>query len=242
MQILTDLIKSVSQHDSPVKRVLVGAHWTVVESFAGCGMASTTCQPPPHYNVQVRDVGSLENKTALHLVEYIHSDMWLEAGIGLAALNSLVKIDEGRCTNINAHDLLREKSTGKKVAIIGHFPFVEKLRADAAQLWVLEKQPREGDTPASAAMDILPQCDVVGISATTLINHTLEDILTLCRPNAFKMLIGPSTPMTPILFEYGLDALAGCKVVEPDFVFNRVAQGATFKQVQGVKLLIMQRS
>ena len=201
MQILQDLLASVSAHDSQVRRVLVGVHWTVVESDSGCGMASTTCQPPPHYDMQVRDVGSLEDKTALALAEYAHSDMWLEATIGLAALNSLIYIDETLCTNVNAYDLLREKGFGKNVAIIGHFPFVKRLQAETSQLWVLEKEPREGDTPASEAKNILPRCDVIGISATTLINHTLDEVLSYCRLDAFKMLVGPSTPMTPILFK-----------------------------------------
>lgn len=241
MQLLKDLLKSVSANNSLVKRVLVGVHWTVVESEGGCGMASTTSQPPPHYNTKVRDVGSLEGKTTIELAEYIRSEFWLEASIGLAALNSMLNIDETLCNNINAYDLLREKGAGKNVVIIGHFPFVKKLRSETAQLWVLEKEPREGDTPASEAGNVLPICDVVGISATTLINHTLEEVLSHCREDAFKIMVGPSTPMTPVLFDYNLNALGGCKIVNPELVFKTVAQGANFKQVEGVRLLTMQR-
>ena len=145
MQILEDLLSSITKKDCPVKRVLVGVHWTIVESEYGCGMSSTFCQPPPHYNMQVRDVGYLEKKSALAIAEYVRSEVWLEASIGLAALNSLIEIVESKCINRNAYDLLLEKGSGKNVAIIGHFPFVEKLRARTKQLWVLEKNPREGE-------------------------------------------------------------------------------------------------
>jgi len=240
--IINELLSSVCNQSAQVKRVAVGVHWTVVESDLGCGMASTLSQPPPHYNLRVKDAGTLEQKSAYALASYLRSDIWLEASIGMAALNSLIKVDETLCERTNAYDVLREKGAGKNVAIIGHFPFVEKLKNGTAQLWILEKEPRDGDTPASQAHKILPKCDVLGISATTLINGTLSEILSCCKSDAFKMLIGPSTPMTPKLFNFGLDALAGCKIMDPDLVFKNVGQGATFGQVQGVQLLIMQQN
>ncbi|MGE4538111.1 MAG: hypothetical protein AB7D37_13625 [Desulfovibrio sp.] len=31
------------------------------------------------------------------------------------------------------------------MAVVGHFPFLPKVRQQAANLWVLENNPREGD-------------------------------------------------------------------------------------------------
>jgi len=91
-------------------------------------------------------------------------------------------------------------------------------------------------------LDILPQCHVVVITGTSFINHTLESLLELCR-EAFVMLIGPTTPLTPILFDYGIDAISGSKVVNEDQVMRYVSQGAIFRQLHhhGVRLLIMMK-
>ena len=44
----------------------------------------------------MRDVGCLDTKTARELVEYARSDNLLEASIGVAAINSLLEVDESR--------------------------------------------------------------------------------------------------------------------------------------------------
>ena len=124
------------------------------------------------------------------------------------------------------------------MAIIGHFPWIPKLRGKLRNLWVLEQRIREGDLPAKEADRILPECDVVGITGTSFINHTLEGLLNLCK-KAFVVLIGPTSPLSPILFEYGIDAICGSKVVDVDKVVRSISEGATFKEVIGVKLLTM---
>ena len=127
----------------------------------------------PHHNRGVKDVGSLTRKTALELAEYARSDNLLEASIGMAAINSLIDIDESKCIEKNAIKIILEKGTDKNVAIVGHFPWIPKLREKVKNLWVLEQRIREGDLPTKEADRILPQCAVVGITGTTCINHTL---------------------------------------------------------------------
>ena len=53
-----------------------------------------------------------------------NSPSLMESAIGMATINSLIEVDEKRCIELNAGDLLVRKGEGKKVAIIGHFPFV----------------------------------------------------------------------------------------------------------------------
>jgi uncharacterized protein (DUF4213/DUF364 family) len=128
------------------------------------------------------------------------------------------------------------------VVVVGHFPFIPKLKELANNLWVIEKRPLEGDLPEDAAGEILPQCDVVGITGTTFINHTLGPLLAHCK-GSFVALIGPTTPLTPVLFDYGIDVISGTKVVEPREVIRFISQGATFRELRhhGVRLLTMMR-
>jgi uncharacterized protein (DUF4213/DUF364 family) len=240
MKILDDVIDSLSQGFTVIREIHVCAHWTAVVSKY-CGLASTfTEEGHPHKGV--RDVGHLTEKGAFDLALYSRSENLLEASIGMAAINSLIEIDESRCVEANAYEILLEKGRGKNVVVVGHFPFIPKLKELANNLWVIEKRPLEGDLPEDAAGEILPQCDVVGITGTTFINHTLGPLLAHCK-GSFVALIGPTTPLTPVLFDYGIDVISGTKVVEPREVIRFISQGATFRELRhhGVRLLTMMR-
>jgi hypothetical protein len=240
MKILEDVIDSLPHRDTKVREIHVCANWTAVLS-GHCGLASTF-KEEDHSHKGVRDVGQLTEKNAFELALYSRSNHLLEASIGMAAVNSLIDVDESRCVEANAYEILLEKGTGKNVAIVGHFPFIPAVRESAKNIWVIEKRPLEGDLPEEAAQEILPQCDVVGITGTTFINHTLEGLLAQCK-GSFVALIGPTTPLSPVLFDYGIDVISGSKVVDPESVIRFISQGATFKELHrhGVRLLTMMR-
>jgi uncharacterized protein (DUF4213/DUF364 family) len=115
-----------------------------------CGLASTFHEPHPHHR-PVRDVGRLTQLSALQLAQYARSDNVLEASIGMAAINSLIDVDEARCVKENALDVRALKGRGKNIAIVGRFPWIPNLRRIAKMLWVIEQSPQEGELPAEAA-------------------------------------------------------------------------------------------
>ena len=235
MKILDDLISSLCS-DSPVQEIYACVFWTAVVS-KHCGLASTLHEEHP-YHRPVRDVGKLRKKSALEMAEYAKSDNVLEASIGMAAINSLMDINEAECTEQNAFDILAQKGRGKNIAIVGHFPWISKLRDIANKLWVIEQNPREGDLPAKAAEEILPQADVIGVTGSSFINHTVERLLDLGK-NSFVVMIGPTTPVSPVLFDFGVDIIAGVKVVEQGKVIRSISEAATFPQIEGVKRITM---
>ncbi len=235
MRILDDLISTLTE-DSRVKEIHACVFWTAVLS-KHCGLASTFHEEHP-YHRPVKDVGNLAGKSALELVGYARSDNPLEASIGMAAINSLIDIDEARCVEENAFDILAREGMDKKIAIVGHFPWVSKLRTVAKRLWVIEQRPEEGDLPAEAAESILPQADVVGITGTSFINHTIEKLLELSK-SSFTIMVGPTSPLSLVLFDYGVDVIAGVKVVEPEKTIRCISEGAIFGQIEGVKLVTM---
>jgi uncharacterized protein (DUF4213/DUF364 family) len=93
------------------------------------------------------------------------------------------------------------------------------------------------------ASEVLPQADVVAITSMALINRTLEPMLELCPPEALVVVLGPSTPMSPVLFEYGIDIIAGSQIIDIEGVLSAVCQGGNFGQVHsaGVKLIAQKR-
>jgi len=234
-RILDDLISSLSG-GSIVREVHTCVFWTAVLS-KHCGLASTFHETHPTHR-PVKGAGSLIGLPALELAQYARSDSVLEASIGMAAINSLIDIDEARCVGENAFAVLARKGRNRNVAVVGHFPWIPQLRKIAGKLWVIEQRPQEGDLPAEAAEELLPQADVVGLTGTSFINHTVERLLELSK-NSLIVILGPTTPLSPVLFDYGVDIVAGTKVVEPDKTISSISQGAMFRQVEGVRLVTM---
>lgn len=235
--IIDDLLANLPEKPVPVRSVLVGAHWTAVCS-ARCGLATTIIGDKPHdHTTFVRDAGCLHLKSAQEMAEYARSDNFLEASIGVAAINSLLEVHEQNAVEMNASEVLIQKGAGKNVALVGHFPFIPRLRKAVGNLWVIEQHPSEGDFPAHSAADLIPRADIVALTASSLINHTLDDLLALCNPKALVMILGPSTPLSPVLFDHGATIIAGSRIVDESAVLNCIGQGATFKQVTGVRLL-----
>ena len=243
MSIIEDLLLTLP--DAPVRTVLVAAHWTVVCSGetatgGGCGLSSTLTGDKPHAHTSVRDVGRLHLKRARELAEYALSDNLLEASIGIAAINSLLAVDESRAVEINAGHVLADRGRERNVALVGHFPFIPRLREQVGQLWVIEQHPTEGEHPASAAADLIPRADVVALTGSALANHTLDGLLALCRPGSVVMVLGPSTPLSPVLFDHGATLVSGTRIVDEAAVLRTVGQGASFRQVEGVRLLTLE--
>jgi len=236
MTLLEELTR-VLDYDCPVMDIRQGVFHTAVVTRR-CGLAATLPkdalrQSPP----LVAEPGFLLEKNAEELVSLVHSQSLLEAAIGMATINSLLPVDESVMVERNAGDILLEKGTGKNVAVIGHFPFLPKVRQQAANLWVLENNPHEGDFGPEQAEEFLPQADVVAITGTSITNHTFDGLIRLCRPDAFVLMLGDSVPFTPLLFDHRVDALCGTVVSDPDKVLRCVSQGGNYRQIQGVKRL-----
>ncbi len=237
MGLLQEILNTLD--DAPVRQVLSGVHWTAVCS-RGCGLSASMKGDGDYRRHPVREVGRLHQKSALQLATWAESDVPLEAALGMATINSLIQPDLSRAREINALDVIASRGAGRKVALVGHFPFVDRLRPLVGELWVLELQPRPGDFPADAAPDLLPRADVIAITGSTFINHTIESLLKLCPSTALTILVGPSAPLSPVLFDYGVDIISGSVVTDEHSALITIAQGAILSQVQGVKRITLE--
>jgi uncharacterized protein (DUF4213/DUF364 family) len=238
MKVLDELISTLD-FNAPVKEIRQGIfHTGVLTRY--CGLAATLPkdalrQEPP----LVKESGFLLNKTPNELVSLAYSTSILEAAIGMATINSLLEVREDSCTEINAAEIIMKKGQGKRVAIVGHFPFIPRVRELSKELWIIEKNPTEGDFEETEADRLIPQADLVAITGTSLTNHTFEDLLELCQPKAYVVMLGDTVPLSPVLFDYGVDALSGTKVIDSDLALRCLSQGANFRQIKGTKRLTM---
>lgn len=243
--LVTALLASLP--DAAVLDVRIGLSWTaVVVELAGrrrCGLAATLRGQRGHGSATIPDAGHLVGVSARELASWARPDSGslTQASVGFATLNALLAAaaPDQPWAELNAAEVIAERGAGRRVALVGHFPFVEELRERVGALWVLELEPRPGDLPASAAAEVLPQADIVAITSTTLINGSFAGLMALRNPAALTMLLGPSTPLSPILFDYGIDVLSGALVEDIDATLHAVSQGAGFRQVHraGVRLV-----
>ena len=82
---------------------------------------------------------------------------------------------------------------------------------------------------------------MLAITSVTLLNHTLAELLALRRADALTLLMGPSTPLSPLLGDWGVDILSGAVVTDIERVRTGLCQGAGFRQLHkmGVRLVTL---
>jgi uncharacterized protein (DUF4213/DUF364 family) len=175
----------------------------------------------------------LSGRSAFDLLALLGSSDPIEAGVGLACANALAnRPDEGLLEgNILDHLDLRPID---HVGMVGYFgPLIKPLREQARSLTVFEKikEPRGEIRPTEEANEVLPHCQVALISATAIINHTIDDILRLvggCREVA---VLGASTPMLPEVFSIAnVTLLSGVVVKDATDVLRVVSEGGGMRQ------------
>ncbi len=244
MKILHALLDAVSGAQHTVSDVCIGAFQTAV--CAGEIGLATTCTPQhscvPWSDQGAARAGSLTGGDARELARLVLSNNPLEASVGMAAINALLP-KEGLPLQVReASEYLAEHAVGKKVAVIGHFPFVERLRTIARQLWVIERSPLPGDITEEEGRLVLPECEMLCITGSTLINHSFDDVMSRIR-GAFVVMVGPSSPLNPSLFDFGVDAICSGTVIDRESVLRHVMQGATFRQIRraGVRLAVLEK-
>jgi len=243
MKVIDELLAVVP--DGETERVVVGLHWTaVVGHVAGerrCGLASTLTGIRPHGEADVPQAGQLDQMSMRELAALAATDNLTLRSIGVAAINALLPPLPERWVERDAEEVIAQAGAGKTVALVGHFPFIPRLRTRVGRLFVLEQNPGPGEYPAEAAVELVPQADVVAITSMTLLNGTLDGLLALRRAEAQVLLLGPSTPLHPLLFDYGVAMLSGVMVTAVDPVLHTIQQGAVFRQVRkaGVRLITM---
>jgi len=144
----------------------------------------------------------------------------VERALGLATANALIH-PPAPAAEEDAISLMGLRA-GEQVAMVGLFrPIVSRIEATGVILSVIER-----DTPAKERREILGACSVAIITATTLLNGTLEGILSeLGRPRHVA-LIGPSTPLCEEIFRGSpVTHLGGSAIVDAAGLLRVVSEG-----------------
>ncbi|HEX58876.1 MAG TPA: hypothetical protein ENF26_01850 [Methanomicrobia archaeon] len=235
MNLVEDLISEVEELETPAEDVRVGLRFTAVKMRGKIGLAYTFkewCSPP-------RAVGRLIGTRTVALAR---SWNMIEAAVGCASINALLasklKPDDYERLEVTQR-LLKIAPDYERVGVVGKFPFVEALRGLCDEVYVFERRPLEGTLPDAATEEILPKCDLVVISGSAFVNKTLQRLLELS--GGFTVVIGPSTPLSKTLFEYGADVIAGV-ITDDSQVLDIVSQGGGRRELKDcLELVCMEK-
>jgi len=218
MKLTDDILNSINEE--PADDIRVGLKYTAVQIGDRVGLAYTFSE----FNSPLENVGNLIGTNTLPLAK---SWNLTEASIGVASINALLTPIDYKVMNIFDRILAIARDYDK-IGIVGRFPFIDSLDKDA---FVFERRPMHGTLPDTAAEALLPKCDLVVISGSAFVNKTLQRLLEISK--GYTFVIGPTTPLTPILFEYGADVLAGVQVHDKK-ALEIVSQGGGTPDLKGV--------
>lgn len=230
-----------------VRDYALGLHWSYVEADCGMGVAWTARGGAPRAYKE-----NLRGHELREVAELSKSWCFEEATLGIAALNAWFArkelLDPLGAQYEAEHGATAASGTGARggkpadafetyrprieahdpranVVVVGHFPHVDRI-SEYANLTVLERNCRDGwDTPDPACEYVMPHADYAFITGVTLINKTAPRLLDLAR-NAHVVLVGPSVVMSPFLFDWGVELLAGSIVADPEATRFAVKNGA----------------
>lgn len=212
-----------------VKDVRAGLGYTcVMLEDNSCGLAYTFRNELGECCSILSEAGNLIGKDGADIILWAKSKNRLRAAIGLAAMNAVFNDpktvwDTGNV--ISAFDVGPSDTFG----MVGEFgPILAEIKNKTKNIYVFEQDVPEGGAlyPSETIPLHLPECNVIVITATSIINHTIDDILSHCKSARQVCLVGPSTPLCQEVFrQHNVTLLAGSVVHNPELILQIVSQG-----------------
>lgn len=214
----------------------VGACATPIKTIpeAVCCPSSTHAMPFP---------GKMRGRRAVDFLDEVMQPDGIRRAVGIAAMNALaawcwdrkphpgVTLESG----IDAFDAANITSDQMVVVVGAFIPFLRELKRRGNRYLVLEQDPAtlKADElpffrPASEAPRVVPQADVILITGTTLLNDTLDGLLAAARPEACKVVVGPTVGLVPDAFlRRGCDVLGTIQVTDADGFLDVLSEGGS---------------
>ena len=231
MQQLVNQVKSTIPqyaYETKLSHAAAAVHMTMIKSVRLGACMTLSDERVFNFNqIQpVSHLGEIEDFSLSEILKWTESSQGIERSFGFAALNGAIELKD-RYFLGNALDIGVKLGTNKNITMIGHFSHVEKFRQKAKNFWILEKRPHAGDLPAEEYVNVLPESDVVVATGVTFLNDTLEGLLKFKKPGSVFIVVGPSVPLSSVLFDYGVDIIGGAYVEDESQTYIKILQGAS---------------
>ncbi len=255
-QILTETLEAIEDtaaHEIDtvtIERAVLGLFFTGVKLSTGhVGACATPIKTIPEAVCCPSSVhawpfpGKMRGRRAVSFLDEVRHSDGIRRAVGIATMNALAALcwdrrphpDVDLETGVDAFDAA-DIAPGQHVVVVGAFvPFLRELKRRGQSYLVLEQDPAtlKADEmpfyrPASQALEVVPQADVILITGTTLLNDTLDALLAAAKPGACKVVVGPTVGLLPDAYlRRGCDILGSIQVTRPDEFLDVLAEGGS---------------
>jgi uncharacterized protein (DUF4213/DUF364 family) len=223
--------------------VRIGISMTAVKlSDGSCGVASTLVNDHQHCKKSERDYGDftplkIKGKKVLGLFG-IKKESGIITTLRIACLNAISTeiISSGNyqiLENCDPVDLL-DLNISRTITIVGAFQsYITRISETNNKLYVLElnenalsKEQKQLYVPADEYKKVLPESDIIIITGLTLVNNTIDNLLSVIPEKAFVIVVGPSGSTIPdILFANKINVIGATRITRPDVLFDLISEG-----------------
>ena len=233
-----------------VERVAIGLFFTGVKLNTGQGglcftpiknIPGAVCCPSSARAMP--SSGRLRGKKATDIINEMFSGSPLKKALGIATLNALSAVywnnkptvNYSIQTGVDPLDGTIIPDDAKVVVIGAMTPYLKMLKKRGKEFAVLELDPAtlKPDemnfyVPVEKAPEKIPQADWLIITGTTLINDTLDEILSLVKPGAQVIVVGPTASMLPeAFFRRGVKAVGGIIATKADELLDIISEAGS---------------
>ncbi|MFX1448101.1 MAG: Rossmann-like domain-containing protein [Promethearchaeota archaeon] len=233
-----------------ISKVVIGLGYTGVELLAYAydpflGLASTLPSILKSIDcTKIEFAGSLTDKSFRELMNWSYQGFSLEKVIGIATLNAA---SQHILAIKNPYKEIREDlidflkiNKQTRILFIGFMkPMIKSLLNMTRLIRIIEHNPLVApsyhDIPILKDINELKESeletDILFCSGTTLINDTLETILSVFKNNAKTIIVvGPSVSFLPdILFDEGVNIVGGLNIIDSESTIKILQEGGGTK-------------
>jgi uncharacterized protein len=212
-----------------VDQVTIGLGYTAVTtSDGGIGIAATGVALDGSHSGNM-DVADYEGRPAVDLLEGILASDPMLRTMALALINALnnaraMQLPEDATNQIlfDRFDIL----SGRRVAMVGFFPpLVRFLEKKQVPLSVIDNARGIGDKQ-TFYRQLADWAELLFLTATSIVNGTMEELLSHAGPQVETVVLGPSTPILPDAFDHlRVHMLAGSAITDRDGALKAVRHG-----------------
>lgn len=225
--------------DISLGELVVGVFFTGVRLNTGhMGVAFTPIGEMPEAvccpttAARMPQAGKMRGKQITEVLSYAMDRNVLKSAIGVAAVNALSQClwEAEGCEGyeiIPGKDAVEEVdfSQARGPVVVGAFtPYIRQLKALGKDFVILEKSQAtlKNDElryyrPADAAEEVLSASDVVIITGTCIVNHTVDELLSYIPERGYVVISGPTASMVPLaFFKRGVNLMGGIRIEDAD--------------------------
>ncbi|MGC8502650.1 Rossmann-like domain-containing protein [Desulfurella sp.] len=207
-----------------ISDIRIGLGYTCVElNRAFCGLSYTFAKELNHASCNVLDIGEkIIGKKAIELLNGIFSYNLLDSALAIACANAILNKPQE-----NYSDFLNLIEKEHTVVMVGYFaPIIESIKKRAKSLKIIERDPRFESLPDWASYFELKNCDIAIISATTLVNKTIDSILNFSSAR-YNIILGATCTMSDQVFlNTKATHLCGISVIDKDKIKTLISLAA----------------